>query len=1671
MSSKFSVDTAKLSKETVQYSEMKRSMDNCVEQLENIRSNLSNYSFGDIQKVLGRLVEEQRGHAESLRAMERVLSDIIKQYEEAEKRIASAGSEAKGIKDIINGIQKSLVDFLTDLIRMLKGWNKESCTYGGDPINLATGNFIYQREYLQMKGLYPMSFQISYNSTEPSDGIMGNGWVHNYQICMKKEGQRAVLHWSDGREEIFEAGEDGIYRHLIGKKSELWKTEEGLAYETEFGITYLFDQEGKNVCVHDRNDNALTMTYDAEGRLEEVKSLSGEMLFYQYNEEGLLVQVSDHTGRMVGLSYHHGCLIETRDEENHVFQFQYNERGNLCRVVNGRNIQTIENEYDDNGRVTLQRYPDGGQLQIEYDDSAKTLHVTEQNGNKIDYVHDEHMRSVETVFSDGKIQYAYNDRNQKTEVIDKKGNKTKYHYDESGNLSQIENQLGEKLEMEYNAMKQVEKIKVCGELFQYNQYDDRGNLISRQDALGRKIEVAYNKHGRPVNIKQPDGSVIRLTYDRRGNICSVREPSGGLTQYEYDDLGQVIASIDGNGNRTEYTYNSRGYLTEVKNAEGNIKRFRYNESAKVTCIEDFDGSRICREYNVINKISKIIDQEGNITALEYDKMYNVACRTEANGAKTQFVYDKLSRLEQVINAKGDRVCYEYDANGNRTKITDACGGTVKLEYDALNRLVTVEDADGSVSHIEYNQFGQMTKMVDAMGGVRRVVYNKAGQKISAIDAKGNETKYAYDELGNIREITDPMGRKTTYEYLPGGLLKQVTYADGTCMSYTYDANRNVKSKRNQNGYILTYTYDSMNRIVQLESSEGQKKNYTYDAVGNIRSVTDANGNRTEYRYSPSGRLIAVTDALGQCTEYRYDEIGELTDIYQSSTGELKEAEKINQSNHKLHFVHYDRNVLGQVQTVTDALGNKERYIYDENGRMTQKTDKDGKSAKMEYTKGGQLAEIQYEDGNSVKFSYNALKQLTEIKDWLGITAIEADELGRPEKIKDYAGREVLYTRGKLGQRLLMQYPSGKRVEYGYDEQMRLQSLRDENGEFRYGYDENGRLSEKIFPNGIKTEYAYYANGALKALTCQDDNGIVESYKYEYDAVGNKIKTEKERRGLSEESGVFRYTYDAVNRLIGVEKDNILLRNYGYDDFGNRTFQQSGGSRTEYYYNEANQMIQTVNGEEITDYAYDARGNLIRITKNGIERQTFAYNAMNRMECAADNTGRTSTYTYNGLGQRVARQVFDHACNPISSVEYVLDQTKKYHNLLMQQEENAVCEYLWDGNIAAEEENGEVHYYLQDELGSPLRYTDRYGKTDGIYGFDEFGNDSLPHQGKTGVFGYAGFQRDTVSCTYFVHAREYMPSTGRFTSRDMVKGIQSAPYTLNEYSYCWNRPLNFVDRDGAFPSVSDMLDALSDAGDAAGDWLGDTVNSFGREISDATTTFFNGADYVWNNYVPDVVKSVVSSGGEAILGKGRELIEKDIFFGYSISDGMAAVSQTPIGEAFLDAVSFDRTTDGVYHADQNCWQKPFGYNDFYDYMFDGFTSMDKRKYTFTSDGTSYTIWMWKGDYLNLGAGCETGIYEGDDYHVNSAPDTNIHMSLALYDKNTGKQIFTYNPTDSQWWITGFNPRYQDYNQRDLEVHGSIDFSNNEKLWNDFLDEYGDEKGWCFDEENKVAYYVW
>ncbi len=504
---------------------------------------------------------------------------------------------------------------------------------------------------------------------------------------------------------------------------------------------------------------------------------------------------------------------------------------------------------------------------------------------------------------------------------------------------------------------------------------------------------------------------------------------------------------------------------------------------------------------------------------------------------------------------------------------------------------------------------------------------------------------------------------------------------------------------------------------------------------------------------------------------------------------------------QVHRTVYERDLLGRIRKVTDPLGNEQIYTYDAFGRVLDKVDEDGYKTAFRYTENGSVQKISYADGKTVQMEYDSMKRLAEIRDWTGITQLEYDDAGRIAKVTDPMEREVSYEWGSMDERRSVTYPDGTRVQYEYDEALRLKALNHNGQKITYQYGSDGQIKEKQYPNQVKTTYRYDREGLLTELTHEDSSGVLDQYRYQYDAVGNRISTEKFRRDAREENGIYQYRYDGLGRLTEVVKDDNTLRSYTYDGFGNRIGMEDRTGRTVSHFNERNQLIRTDTnrgGEKNTfRYAYDKRGNLLSESKNGAVEKNYTFGPLNRLQAVKNMSGEEVTFTYNGLLQRVKSE------RGSQNIRYILDMTKGYHNLLGTEENGALQSYLWDEGLAAvvgAADTVQPSYCLEDEMGSASRIMSAGGETIQRYGYDEFGQDLYGSQGRTQPFGYTGYQIDGLSGLYFAQARYYNAGQGRFVSADIRKGFAEDPRSLNEYGYVWQNPYRYTDDDGEFPHV-------------------------------------------------------------------------------------------------------------------------------------------------------------------------------------------------------------------------------------------------------------------------------
>ena len=815
------------------------------------------------------------------------------------------------------------------------------------------------------------------------------------------------------------------------------------------------------------------------------------------------------------------------------------------------------------------------------------------------------------------------------------------------------------------------------------------------------------------------------------------------------------------------------------------------------------------------------------------------------------------------------MAYTYDALDRVASMTDAEGNTTRYAHDAFGNLTAVTDPNGNTMTFRYNGAGELTEKTDIHGNTTRYTYNSLGQAETITDQNGSTTTHGYAPGGRLLKTTYPGGSSITYTYDAGGRVKTRQHSSGYTLTYTYDSLGRITEVKSSKNQKKTYAYDPMGNVTAATDANGSTTRYTYTMGGRLSTVTDPVGNTTEYTYDaldnltairqkgkngekdhvtayqrdPFGRVLCTTDPLGRKEHFRYDALGRPvwkkdrdgngTATAYTMTGQTA---GIRYADGTAVEMQYD--ALNRLTRVKDSLG-ETRIERDRTGRITAVTDHNGQTVSYEWEKTGQRRSTTYPDGQQTAYTYDSMQRLTAVQ----IRGTQHDRDSAEEL------QTITYSYDPEGRLTEKTFPGGIRTTWQYDGQDGLPvSLTHE--------DKEGVLD--------RYTYAYDPMGNKTAVTRQRRGLPQESglYAYAYDPLGRLTAVAKDGAPLRD------YTYDPFsNRARMTDHRKGSTTAYTYDAADRLTMAQTWETRTDPVQQRTDSPMPDTVTAPLTQpaltrtYQYDHRGNLTKELQDGIPVHTYAYNAMDRLEKTwshtPDGAVQTETaYHYNGLGQRVGKSRYtampaqtagertiqnlpqtQTLCQgrtmgqPADSMstavheDYLPDLTRPYHNLLsVTRNDGAPAQtFYWDGNAAAMEENGTFHYYLQDEMGSPVRVSG-YDSTDTMadgehdatdtyltYGYDEFGNDlartigkeleeaGIPSpytmQGEGQPLGYTGYRYDTDSATYFAQAREYQPQTGRFCAQDVVAGNGAVPVTLNRYGYCLGNPVSCIDYDG------------------------------------------------------------------------------------------------------------------------------------------------------------------------------------------------------------------------------------------------------------------------------------
>jgi RHS repeat-associated protein len=761
-------------------------------------------------------------------------------------------------------------------------------------------------------------------------------------------------------------------------------------------------------------------------------------------------------------------------------------------------------------------------------------------------------------------------------------------------------------------------------------------------------------------------------------------------------------------------------------------------------------------FGADNNASTITDADGNTVSFTY------------SGGKLQKVSDSFSHsltfaytgalLTSVTDSAGRSVSFGYDANSNLTSHTDPEAKVWNYVYDAKHRVLTLKNPLNitTVTNV-YDALGRVqSQTVPRQTGSTTFNLYFSGYRNIEEDAAGRQTVYFFDEQKHLVGVQNALGQKSVKSYDGQNHVVAVTDPKNNTTRYLYNGKNNLIKTTNPLGKYFTHTYDSLFHLTGVTDPLGHLVKIEYDSEHHPikTTVSPASGVSisTQTSYQANGLVSATTDGSGVVTTLTQDSRGNPASSKTATAPAIQYA--------------YDP--VGRMSSLTDQVGAKTSFIYDKRSLLTGSTDplgktvsltyyadgtprtitdRKGRATTLTYTPTGKTNTVAYQNGTTVAYTYDQNDNLTKMQDTLGASTYTYDAVNRLASATDPRGFGIAYTRDANGNVTKVTYPGNKTVSYTYDAVNRLKTVSIDwlAKTAAYVYDDAGRMTGLTQFNATSTLYAYDNANRLTSL----DNRLA---------------------GTGSSLAIYAYTLDANGNRTGIDQTVPLAIT-------------ATPSSTSYTMNaKKNRLATTTAGTVTTAYTYDLEGQLA--TKTG---ETYTFDDAHRLAATAAGTV-TNTYSYNGAGNRL------EATRNGAVTRYVYDAGG---NLLAEANSSNVIQkyYIYgDGLLAMVTSANALYCYHYDGTGHTVALTDASAAVVNKYAYTPFGKITNQVEAVAQPFKYAGKfgVMAEPNGNYYMRARYYDPSVGRFISEDPI-GFGGGD--VNLMAYVGNNPVMGVDPSG------------------------------------------------------------------------------------------------------------------------------------------------------------------------------------------------------------------------------------------------------------------------------------
>jgi len=1045
----------------------------------------------------------------------------------------------------------------------------------------------------------------------------------------------------------------------------------------------------------------------------------------------------------------------------------------LTKILDGRGVPVARNLYDDTGKLIGIINAAGKTNLFVYDLNAHSETVYDQMNNPTINVYDSRGNVTNTVDALGRhTSRTFDDDGNVTSMTDPMNHTYTYTYDSYGNPTSVVDPLGHTNLTAYNSNHQPTVMtNALGAVTRF-QYDDRGNQTNTVDALNHSYGIVYDTNNKPTSITDPLGRVnATATYDSTGNLASLTDKfSGATTTFAYD----------ANGNRTDST-NLWVNPTNSSDTRVVASHSVYDAQDRKISSTDPNGLQSSVTYDASGRQSQLLDEYNQTSGWVYDVRGSLIQISFPDNSISRMVHDDAGRM----SVTDDKHLSGIIANGTRTTY-DAVGQVIMSER-LTNVVIDISTNGGiassvvksiggviSTSTYGYDPAGRQIAMTNGFGSVTRYEYDEAGNQTAVIDALNHRTDNIYDEAGRLSITVNALMQITRYQYDALGRSVRTIYPDNSFTAVGYDAVGNRVTETNQLGLVTTYQYDSASRMTNIlkpavfDPETGSPVNpawgFVYDANGQLQSVSNPKRRQTSFTYDQLGRPVTHTLPMGQTANRSYDS-------------------------------------YGRTFRKVDFKGQTNEFLYDSTGRL---------GTNRFYAAGSGVAT------NAVTYAYDSEDRTKQIFEPHGMNAFTYDNQGHVLQIASPEGA-VNYEYEPIEGRRIRTYTANSDLRYAYDELGRVKTVavvkRDGVTLLPWEVTTNfytslGSLRDVYYPNGVHAAYQYdlVMNRLTNVVNYSSTGGILGRYQYTLGTNG-VVKAVTETRlesNATYTTNQITYTYNNLGRLVREASVSPLseanyTNNYVYDLAGNLLWRTNGatGEIITYSYNTNDQLLvesSSVSGSFTNKY--DANGSLTN-RASASESAVYAYDLQNRLTGAninrvegTHNVAISASYTNNYMGLRVrsvAAESIDGAGATTQSKVFLFDTKSGSAQVL---EELSVVggaptvSYTVGSKVLSQSKNGVVNHLLGDGHGSTRLLTDSSTAITARYSYDAYGktlgfNPGIVNQPTTSVL-YSGEQLDADLQQYYLRARYYNPSVGRFNQIDPFGPNQRSG--MNLYAY-------------------------------------------------------------------------------------------------------------------------------------------------------------------------------------------------------------------------------------------------------------------------------------------------